>query len=337
MPLQIVRNDITKMNVDAVVNAANPALQMGGGVCGAIFAAAGALELQAECDRIGHCPPGEAVATRGWRLQAKHIIHTVGPTWQGGGQGEDDVLRSCYAASLALAQRLRCASIAFPLISSGIYGYPKDRALRVAVSAIGEFLAEQEMQVFLVVYDRASFQIGEGLFSSIEQFIDEHYVDEHALHGLRRRLQAESLRSEHMRPVAAVPQSMPAPAPRKRKLEDVVNQLEEPFAVSLLRMIDERGLTDVQVYKKANIDRKLFSKIRGAKGYNPGKRTAIALAIALELNWDETIDLLAKAGWAMSRSSKSDVIIEYFIAEGVYDVHQINEALFAFDQELLGE
>lgn len=337
MPLQIVRNDITKMDVDAIVNAANPALRMGGGVCGEIFAAAGARELQEECDRIGYCPVGDAVATRGYGLKARHIIHTVGPTWQGGDRGEDEALRSCYAASLALAQRLRCASIAFPLVSSGIYGYPKDRALRIAVSAIGEYLAGHEMQVYLVVFDRSSFQISERLFSSIEQFIDENYVDEQMQHSLQRRLgYKEALRSESMSmPVpSAAPQSLQAP--RKRSLEDVVNQLEESFSSRLLRLIDERGLTDVQVYKKANLDRKLFSKIRSAKGYNPGKRTALALAIALELNWDETIDLLAKAGWAMSRSNKFDVILEYFIAEGVYDIHEINEALFAFDQELLG-
>jgi O-acetyl-ADP-ribose deacetylase (regulator of RNase III) len=142
------------MKVDAIVNAANTALQEGSGVCGAIFSAAGAEELQKECDAIGHCQTGQAVITKGCRLPAKYVIHTPGPVWRGGKQGEEELLRSCYLNSLKLAQRHGCKSIAFPLISSGIYGYPKDEALNVATSAINDFLAENEMQVYLVVFGK---------------------------------------------------------------------------------------------------------------------------------------------------------------------------------------
>lgn len=153
MPLEIVQNDITKMEADAIVNAANSALQMGGGVCGAIFRAAGAEQLQTACDEIGYCPTGKAVFTDGFRLPAKYIIHTVGPVWRGGSNDEEQMLRSCYRNSLELATSLECSSIAFPLISAGIYGYPKEQALKTAVSEIERFLEKQELQVYMVLFD----------------------------------------------------------------------------------------------------------------------------------------------------------------------------------------
>lgn len=332
MPLTIIRNDITKMDVDAIVNATNPALKMGGGVCGAIFSAAGVQALQEECERIGTCNVGEAVITGGYALPAKYIIHTVGPIWQGGTAGEERLLRNCYINALNLALKHELKSIAFPLISSGVYGYPKDQALQTAISAIGEFLLHHEMTVYLVVYDKASYFLSEKLFSAIEKYIDDNYVEEHLL---RRR----SMEPWEYQNISNFQADVCAPIPAqmgKRRLEDLIEKLDESFSQMLLRLIDEKGMTDVETYKRANIDRKLFSKIRNGRGYNPSKVTAIALAIALRLSLDETLDLLGKAGYTLSHSNKFDVIIEYFIEESNYNVFEINEALFAFDQILLG-
>lgn len=342
MPLQLIRNDITKMSVDAIVNAANPALKMGGGVCGAIFHAAGAKQLQEECDHIGHCNVGEAIITKGYNLPAQYIIHAVGPIWHGGNRGEAKLLYHCYTHSLLLALQHKCKSIAFPLISSGIYGYPKDQALHIAIAAISEFLMNHEMTVYLILFDKKDVLLSGKLFSKIEHYIDDHYVEEALLQEQDRIIEtyeSQILKSlEKVEPLYDVCPTMPAPSEKeKRSLADVVNQLEESFVQRLLRLIDEKGMTDVQTYKRANMDRKLFSKIRNGKNYNPSKVTAIAFAIALELNLDETLDLLGKAGYTLSHSNKFDVIIEYFIEEGNYNIHEINEALFAFDQVLLGK
>jgi len=339
LPLEIIRNDITKMTVDAIVNAANTELKMGGGVCGAIFKAAGAYELQAECDAIGRCDVGQAVITDGYALPCKHIIHTVGPIWQGGNNSEAQLLANCYSNSLELAKKYKLKSIAFPLISSGIFDYPKDQALNVAIASISEFLFEHDMMVYLVVYDKKSFVLSEKLFTSIEKYIDDNYVDEHNISrsSMMREPDIYQLIEEGKYSILInnVCKSIIAPKP-SRSLADVVGQLEESFSQMLLRLIDEKGMTDVVTYKKANIDRKLFSKIRSNKDYSPSKVTAIAFAFALELSLDEAKDLLAKAGYTLSHSNKFDVIIEYFIKQDKYDIFEVNEALFAFDQPLLG-
>lgn len=328
--MEIVRNDITTMQVDVIVNAANTALQMGGGVCGAIFNAAGASELQVACNEIGGCPVGGAVLTDGFQLQAKKIIHTVGPIWQGGTANEEMFLRNCYKNSLALAVTHGYESVAFPLISTGIYGYPKEQALQIAISTISEFLMEHDLYVYLVVYDQKAFGLSKKLFTSITEYIDEHYVEEQDLKYYRNR---EILDEEIVLESQMFPVEIPV---RKRSLEDVLSQLDESFAESLLRLIDDKGMTDAETYKKANIDRRLFSKIRNTVDYTPLKKTVIAFAIALELSIDETIDLLAKAGYTLSQSSKFDLIIEYFIEEENFNIHEINEALFNFEQVLLG-
>jgi len=261
MPLQLVRNDITKMKVDAIVNAANTALKRGGGVCGAIFSAAGAKELQAECDRIGGCKVGEAVISKGYNLPAKYIIHTVGPVWQGGHANEAQLLHNCYINSLNLALKHKCESIAFPLISSGIFGYPKDQALHVAISAISEFLLNNEANVYLVLFDKNAVTLSEKLFTAITEYIDDHYVDERLLKERHRGI-------EYVAGRAVIRQDEVLYSP-SRSLEDVLGQLDETFSEMLLRLIDEKGLTDVETYKRANIDRKLFSKIRSNKDYHP--------------------------------------------------------------------
>ncbi len=344
MPLQIIRNDITKIECDAIVNAANSSLLGGGGVDGAIHKAAG-KGLLLECMRLGGCKIGQAKITGGHKLPCKYVIHTVGPKWKGGQNGEPELLESCYRESLKLALEHECKSVAFPLISSGVYDYPKDQALRVAVDCITGFLIEHDMLVYIVVFDKSSFQISEKLFTDITSYIDDKYVDTHFdFKRSRRDAWGESTvlgTTEILPPpetyAAPTMQDDYFPAPTTAfSLEDAIKQVDESFSQMLLRKIDEKGMTDSQCYKKANVDRKLFSKIRSDVHYHPSKTTAIAFAIALELNLDDTRDLLQKAGFALTHSSKFDIIIEYFITNGNYNVFEINEALFAFDQSLLG-
>ncbi len=329
MPLEIIRNDITKVHVDAIVNAANSSLLGGGGVDGAIHRAAGP-ELLEECRTLGGCKTGQAKITKGYRLPAKHVIHTVGPVWHGGNSNEEKLLADCYKNSLELAKEHNFESIAFPLISSGAYGYPKDKAFKTAISVIGEFLLSNEMTVYLVVYDKAAFVLSEKLFSSITQYIDDKYIEEHSYN--RRDIYEEA---HQVRDIYLTEASVPAKK-YKRSLDNVVKNMDETFSQMLLRLIDEKGMTDAETYKKANIDRKLFSKIRNDIYYKPSKPTAIAFAIALKLNLDETKDLLLRSGFALSNSSKFDIIIQYFIEEENYNIFEINEALFAFDQSMLG-
>ena len=347
MPLQIVRNDITKMKVDAIVNAANESLLGGGGVDGCIHRAAGS-ELLVECETLHGCKTGSAKITKGYKLPCKYVIHAVGPRWYDGRHGERELLISCYRTSLMLAKEYGCESVAFPLISSGIFGYPKDQALKAAIDTISDFLLENEMMVYIVIFDRKAYQISGKLFADIASYIDDRYVDEHTDPRSERLRRMSSFRMDEPMPCEssvcdedAIEQLIPpvsvAAAPKKAAtLDDALEQIDESFSEMLLRKIDERGMTDAQCYKKANIDRKLFSKIRSDKLYKPSKPTAIAFAIALELPLDETKDMLMKAGFALSHSNKFDIIIEYFIENENYNVFEINEALFAFDQSLLG-
>ena len=336
------------MNVDAIVNAANNSLLGGGGVDGAIHRAAGP-ELLAECRTLGGCVTGDAKITKGYNLPAKYVIHTVGPIWEGGGYNSKELLTSCYRKSLELAKKAGCESVAFPLISAGAYGYPKDQALRVAIDAITAFLSRNDMLVYIVIFDKESFKISEKLVSDIRQFIDDNYVDEHSdtEREIRRRIakskgmifsqeicDCEDMsidRCQYPPMSATVASTKPS-----RSLEQYLARLDESFSEMLLRKIDESGMTEVQCYKKANIDRKLFSKIKNDKLYKPSKPTAIAFAIALELSLAETKEMLEKAGFSLSHSSKFDIIIEYFIRKGNYNIFDINEALYEFDQPLLG-
>lgn len=359
MPLKLIRNDITNMQVDAIVNAANSTLLGGGGVDGAIHAAAGP-ELLAECKKLGGCETGEAKITKGYKLPCKYVIHTVGPRWNGGTKGEKELLTACYQNSLQLAKAYKCESVAFPLISSGIYGYPKDKALKVAMDVISDFLLENEMTIYIVTFDKAAFQISEKLFEDIAEYIDDHYVDERTDYrrGYMRNMcmadramaasyddeeadvydfceleESESSKSISKKSLAP---KCKAPSVARASLEDIIIDIDESFSEMLLRKIDEKGMTDAECYKKANIDRKLFSKIRSDVNYKPSKPTAIAFAIALELPLAEAEDMLKKAGYALSHSNKFDLIIEYFIKRRNYNIFEINEALFSFDQSLLG-
>lgn len=341
MPLEIVRNDITKMAVDAIVNAANESLLGGGGVDGAIHHAAGA-ELLRECKTLGGCKTGKAKITGGYNLPAKYVIHTVGPVYKDGKHREKALLESCYKESLKLAKKYNCETVAFPLISSGVYGYSKDQALKVAVDVISSFLLKNDMTVYIVIFDKAAYRISEKLFSDIAEYIDDNYSDGHT--DYRRELS----RRNEPEPLPLMPtvcgnfyiEDDACDAEYvfdfSDDLHSKLEQIDESFSQMLLRKIDEKGMTDAECYKKANIDRKLFSKIRSDIHYKPSKPTAIAFAISLELSLSETEDMLKKAGFALSHSNKFDIIIEYFISKGNYNIFEINEALFAFDQSLLG-
>lgn len=335
MPFEIIRGDITKLSVDVIVNAANRSLLGGGGVDGAIHRAAGPA-LLAECKALGGCEAGNAKITKGYKLPSKYIIHTVGPIWHGGTQNEEQQLRSCYMNSLTLAREQHLASIAFPLISSGAFGYPKDQALSVAVKAIRDFLLECDMSVYLVVFDKASFGFSQELFTSISQYIDDHYAARHDDRNRRCSIYEEDEQRFTYEQELTESICKSISAENGRSLSDVLSELDDTFSERLLRLIDQKGYSDVTAYKKANIDRKLFSKIRSDKNYKPSKSTVLAFSLSLCLSLDETKDFLMTAGFALSRSSKFDVIIEYFITHKIYDIYEVNEALFAFDQPLLG-
>lgn len=336
MSFTIIRNDITKMHVDAIVNAANTELLMGGGVCGAIFKGAGADKLHAACHRLAPIQTGDAVITPGFNLPAKHIIHTAGPVYRDGKHGEEKLLSSCYTNSLKLAIENNCESIAFPLISSGIYGYPKADALRVASTGIQDFIAHNDIDVFLVVFDKEALAVSEELLGQVKSFIDENYVGDYdGYRGSRQLLQIEmdAIQASYVIPNL---EESSEEILMYRGIDHLVGNLDETFSSTLFRLIDAKGMTDVEVYKKANLDRRLFSKIRGNENYMPSKRTAMALAVALELSLDETQDLLARAGYALSKSQIFDVILKFFISRGQYNIFEINEVLFSYDQPLLG-
>ena len=384
MAFQIIRNDITKVSADAIVNTANPKPKYVSGTDYAIYMAAGADELLKERQKIGNLEIGQAAVTPAFALNAKYIIHTVGPAWVDGEHEEREAVRSCYENSLRLAKELGCESIAFPLIATGVYGFPKADALQIAVSVFSEFLADTDMEIILVVFDEASFVLSGKIFSGVDAFIDENYVSEKmdseyslgasvatvaygnilpdekrrgrrllgdALHLPRRKdsARAESIKADTLdeesfdeeeraaEPMMAAPMAMASADKVGRSLDDLMANVSETWQESLFRLIDEKGYTDTEVYKRANVDRKHFSKIRSNAEYQPKKITAVAFALALKLSLDETKDLLGRAGYALSPSSRFDLIIEYFIGQEVYDTYTINLALFEHKQPLLGE
>lgn len=381
MAFKIVRNDITKIAADAIVNTANPDPVYMGGTDSAVYVAAGADRLLEERRKIGPIEPGQAAVTPAFDLNAKYIFHTVGPVWQDGEHGEKETVKNCYVNCLNKAVELGIDSIAFPLISTGVNGFPKADALLIATSVFSSFLSEHELEITLVVFDSESFTLSGRIFAGIDQFIDENYVeemaeaeycDEEAPAAFQRNMlppenaagsmprrrnfhkgfafpgsarqksecKAAVPDAEYHMPDAAASVCGAAMAssavPVQRSLEDVVKQVSETWSESLLRMITEKGYSDTEVYKRANVDRKHFSKIRSDKDYVPRKRTALAFALALRLNLDEAKDFLGRAGYAFSPSSKTDLIVQYFIGCEVYDIMTINLALYNHDEPLLG-
>lgn len=345
MPLQIIRQDITKMCVDAIVNTTNEEMIGYSGVDLAVHEGAGP-ELDAECARIAPLGLGTAKITAGYDLPAKYIIHTSGPVWHGGLLGESIILRSCYVESLKLAVENGLESVAFPLISSGAYGYPKEQVLKFAVQVITEFLDEHELDVYLCVFDKTSYEFSRELFDEIREFIDDEYAEEECCsEEAFPDMDLLSMFTKEKRRVSAPPpsmQKMMAPqilcnSAAGKSLQEYMKTKEKSFGWKLFELIDKSGMTDVECYKKANVDRKTFSKIKNNPDtYKPSKQTAVAFAIALQLDLDETQELLATAGLTLSKSFVFDKIIRYFIQKGNYNVYEINEALFEFDQVLLG-
>ena len=373
MALQIIRNNIVNVSADAIVNTANPNVAVGPGVDQVIYEAAGYDQLLEARRAIGVMEPGQLAYTPAFNLDAKYIIHAIGPAWRGGDFGERETVAKCYRESLALARELDCESIAFPLLATGTYGFPKDEALKIAINEISGFLLDNEMEVMLVVYDKTSYEVSGKLFSDIKSYIDEKDVvfpdkerfSQHFRRSYNVRLDERSIdkKSGDIQPdvseyyvteedvdltdsfiqddefIGLNIDSAEINASESfsmNALDARIAHMDKTFQEYLLMLIDRRGLADPEVYKKANIDRKHFSKIRSNKDYTPSKKTALALAIALELNLDETKDLLSRAGLALSPSSVFDLIIEYCIMTKNYKVHEINSILFEYDQPTLG-
>jgi O-acetyl-ADP-ribose deacetylase (regulator of RNase III)/transcriptional regulator with XRE-family HTH domain len=381
MPFQIVRNDITKMHVDAIVNTANPMPGYGAGIDSAVYEAAGKDKLLAKRHEIGAIDRGTSVITDGYNLPAKFIIHTVGTAWQGGKAGEEDIIRNCYRSVFDVAVNNDIVSLAIPLLASGSYGFPKGIALRIALSEIEAFMSVSDMDVYLVVFDEKSVSLSSELYGDIDEYINDNYVEEknqEEYPDSYGRTESVVQRSESfaggLASIGAVPRFLKANKAEKRKkkgsnkkaesieaafedeeemlssdmclsapileeersLEDVVNNLDKTFMELVFSFADAKGLTDVEVQKKANLDRKAFSKLKCGTTKNPSKATALALAVALELDLDDTKDLLSRAGLALSPCSKQDVIVQYFIEKEAYDIYEINVALFEHGEQLLG-
>ncbi|MGN1344862.1 MAG: macro domain-containing protein [Traorella sp.] len=326
MPFEIIRQDITHMKVDILVNSANHEVVVGSGVDQAIYHKAG-KQLFNEREKIGVIDYGNVAMTSAYNLDAKYVVHAVSPIWYDGKHHEIDLLKNCYLKALQLATDYHCHSIAFPLLASGHNGFPKDIALQCAIQAFSDFLFKHDLMIYLVIFDCDSYQLSERLFHSVHSYIDDHYIEEKLIEEFDQ-INAYPRRAK-LKKVDLIGSA------KSLSLEEMMKRIDETFSESLLRLIDEKGLKDSDVYKKANVDRKLFSKIRNNKHYQPSKITVLAFAIALELNLDETRDLLNKAGYALSHSNKFDIIVEYFILEKNYDIFEINEVLFAFDQPLI--
>jgi len=345
MSFQIIRNDITKVKSDAIVNTANPMPKFAGGTDSAVYMSAGPEELLAARKKIGEIAPGDAVETPAFKLEAKYIIHTVGPVWEGGDKGEFDILRSCYENSLNLALKLKCESIAFPLIATGVYGFPKDKALQIALSVIQPFVMEHDMKVTLVVFDKKAFELSGKIIDNIREYVDSHYVDEanefeysnqFTFYGNRPPRDYEEETEERERSIIE----------RRRRNERAHTGFDEPdskvsisnmiassgktFQEKLFEIIDARGLKAPQVYYPY-VSKQVFSKIQCDKDYHPNKYTAIALCLQLHLNLQETQDLIGRAGWTLSSSNKMDLIVQACIMNKEYKIVNIDAILFDYD------
>lgn len=344
MPFKIIRNDITKVKADIIVNTANPKPLYASGTDLAIYQAAGADVLLAERKKIGDIARGDIAVTGAYALKAKYIIHTVGPVWFDGKHHEFEILESCYAKSLRKALELGCESIAFPLIATGVYGFPKDKALQIAVKVFSRFLMENDMQIILVVFDKRSFQLSGQLVGEIQSYIDMGEIRE-------KRVAEYSRRSYQKEPEAPLEEDAyevcwcyseaesdvtDADDHVALTLEEELASIGMSFHEKLFELIGQSGLDNKDVWKRANLDRKHFSKIQCDKNCHPKKKTVMALCIALELDLEQAKDLLARADWAFSPSSRVDLIVQKAIAEKQYDIYQLNLVLFKYTNEILG-
>ena len=388
MPLHIIRDDITRMKVDAIVNATDLMLSGSGGVDRRIQDAAGpGLNAELSFRRPELKAPGDVILTGAYDLPARYILHTSGPIWQGGGAGEEETLRACYLNALKMAESAACETVAFPIISAGTFGVPPETALQAAVSGIAAFLEDHEITVYLVVYSGDVFRVSRSLYGPVADHLArmERRFDDTLMSLPRPTEAASDLYQEDFveraaRPPRSARKDMPVNAspPRKAEkaarprgdisftgskksapppilrgilprrpepdgaappptLEELLRNRDDGFSQTLLKIIDNKGLTDAQCYKRANIDRKLFSKIRSNPDYKPSKLTALAFAVALEMSVDEANLLLARAGYVLSGASKTDIIVSYFLREKEYDIFLINEVLFSYDLPTLGQ
>ncbi len=338
MPIQIIRQDITKMRVDAIVNTTNSQMIGYSGLDLAVHKKGGA-ELDEACKLIAPIGVGEAKITAGYGLPSKFIIHTAGPVWQGGERGERDLLSACYINSMKLAIENGCESIAFPLISSGVYGFPRDIVLRLAMQTVTDFLFDNELDVYICVFDSASYELSRKLSSEIQKFIDDEYVSSFETEICSQSVADPSRLSSNMALCKRIPRWEEELSENKTKevsLDKYVFGLDKSFQEKLFHLIDKKGMTDVECYKRANVDKRTFSKIKSNRSYQPSKNTAVAFAISLQLNMEETLDLLETVGYTLSKSRLFDVIIRFFIENKRYDVIEINETLFEYDLSLLG-
>jgi len=332
MPFRIVRNDITRVSADAIVNSANPKPVVGSGTDTAIYKAAGMEKLLQERRKIGDIAVGSAAVTPAFDLDARYIIHTVGPVWRGGEKGEEELLRSCYTESMKLAVELSCESVAFPLISAGNYGFPADVALRAATSAIFDFLMENEIEVLLVVYGRRAFDTSSRMFPDVKEYVDEAYVRENSPreHRRRRPYRREITEREFFAQEALVTEI-------RQSIDDMLDGVGKTFSEHLMDLIIEKDVRNSEVYRGANLSKQLFSKMISNKNYTPKKPTACALALSLHLDVDETNELLEKAGMVLSSSSKFDIMIRYFLENKMYNVVANNIQLYQRGLPMMGE
>ncbi len=342
MPFKIIRNDITKMRVDAIVNTANAEPVFESGTDRAVYLAAGPDKLLKARRKIGVLEEGDTAVTPGFQLPAKYIIHAVSPIYIDGGCGEEEKLRKCYKGSLELAKAKRCKSIAFPLIATGSFGYPRDKGMKIALQEIQNFLLAHDMMVYLVVFDEDSVRVSGQLFDEIESYVDAHYVG-------RRMIEEYAAFDSALQDTAEIPPLPPilpkAPTMRSasemsrreaapaRSLQELVNNVGETFQQRLLRLIAEKGMTTVEAYKAAYKDKKFFYKISKNVNYQPTKHTVYAFALALKLSLDETKDLLASAGLAISQSSRFDIIMQYVFEHEIYDFYTIDCILYDFAED----
>ncbi len=352
MPFQIIWNDITKVKADAIVNTANPRPAIGGGTDYAIHTAAGPELLEAR-EKIGDILIGCSAATPAFRLPAKYVLHTVSPAWIDGEHDEEKLLRKAYDAALNLAAELDCKSIAFPLMAAGTYAFPHGIALSVAIGAFTDFLLQHEMQIELVLFNTEAFRLAGSLFTDLKSYIDSNYVDErheeeYRIDGVSRpdrrsryleqkgrtRLKWERAHHDAEQALSASePQTpyigqKPAAYRPSMSLQDRLDQTEKTFSQYLLDLLMEKDMRNSEVYRRAEVSRQLFSRILNTPHYQPTKSTAIQLAIGLQLDLPQTQKLLETAGYVLTRSSKADLVVQYYIERGEYSIPLINTALY---------
>ncbi len=319
MALKIIRNDITKMSTDAIVNTANNQVMVGTGCDRAVYEATGYDKLLSyRAEQIGRVEEGEVFITPGFDLPAKFIIHAVSPRFKGGDSGEEEKLRSCYRKSLRLAKEHNIKSIAFPLIATGGFEYPKEKGIRIALDEINDFLLSNEMMVYLVVFDEKSTALGERLYPDLKVYIDKNYV--------RERQVKEYKKTATFMPAAAATIGLPFSLAsmfdeqHEKKLKERVSHISDSFSEYFLHILESRHMKSSDVYNRACVNKRTFSKIRTNRDYHPDKATVLCLCVGACLNLDESKDLMARAGYALSPGDKRDVIFSYFIENEIYDV-----------------